>query len=129
MESRIEEAKAKKASGKYNCAQAIACTYCDLTDMNQQQISAVTAGFGVGMGNMQGTCGALVGAGVIIGLKTADRIQAMKATKRIMDKFQARNSSTTCCELKGIGTGRKLRDCNDCVADAAEFLEDELNQL
>ena len=126
-ESRIEEARARKASGKYNCAQAVACTYCDLAGMSQEQISAVTAGFGVGMGNMQGTCGALVGTGVIIGLKTADRIQAMKAMKRVMDKFQARNSSTICCALKGIGTGRKLRDCNDCVADAAEFLEDELS--
>ena len=126
MESRIEEARAKKASGKYNCAQAVACTYCDVVGMSPEQIQAVTAAFGTGMGNMQGTCGALVGAGVIIGLKTGDRVQAMKAMRRVMDKFHERNSSTICCELKGITTGHKLRDCNDCVSDAAEFLEDLL---
>ena len=129
MESKIEEARAKKASGKYNCAQAVACTYSDVTNLSPEQIGAVTAGFGTGMGNMKGTCGSIVGAGVILGLKTADRVQAMKAMRRIMDKFETRNSTTVCCKLKGIDTGVKLRDCNDCVADAAEFLEDELKQL
>ena len=128
MESRTEEAKAKKASGKYNCAQAVACTYCDLVGMSADQIGAITSGFGTGMGNMKGTCGAIVGAGVIIGMKCGDRIKAMKAMKRVMDKFQERNSSTICGELKGITTGHKLRECNDCVADAAEFLEDELSR-
>ena len=126
MESRIEEARAKKASGKYNCAQAVACTYCDLVGMTPEQMGAVTASFGVGMGNMKGTCGAIVGAGVIIGLATKDRVTAMKAMKRVMEKFEARSTSTVCCELKGICSGKKLRDCNDCVADAAEFLEAEL---
>ena len=129
MESRIDEARAKKTSGKYNCAQSVACTYCDLAGMNADQIAAVTAGFGTGMGNTKGTCGAIVGAGIILGLKTADRIKAMQAMRRVMDKFQQRNSSTTCCELKGLTGGCKLRDCNDCVADAAEFLEQELDAL
>ena len=126
MESRVEKAREKKASGKYNCAQAVACTYSDLVGMSPEQIADVTSAFGVGMGNMKGTCGALVGAGVILGLKTGDRVKAMKAMKRVMDKFGSQNSSTVCCELKGTCSGRKLRDCNDCVADAARFLEEEI---
>ena len=31
-------------------------------------------------------------------------------------------------ELKGVGTKIVLRECPDCVADAAEFLEKELNE-
>ena len=34
-----------------------------------------------------------------------------------------------CKLLKGVGTKVVLRECTDCVADAAEFLEEELNQL
>ena len=128
-ESRIEEARQKKASGQYNCAQAVACTYADIVGLSPEQMGAVTSAFGTGMGNMKGTCGAIVGAGVVLGLKINDRVKAKMVLKRVMDKFQERNSSTVCGELKGIATGCKLRDCNDCVADAAEFLEEELGRL
>ena len=126
MESRKEEARSLKATGKYNCAQAVACAYCDTVGMAPEQMAAITSGFGTGMGNMKGTCGALVGAGVVLGLKLADRVKARAAMKGVMDKFEARNGSTVCGVLKGVDTGCKLRDCNDCVADAAEFLEEEL---
>ena len=33
-----------------------------------------------------------------------------------------------CKQLKGVGTKIVLRECPDCVADAAEFLEKELNE-
>lgn len=126
MESKIEEAKAKKNSGKYNCAQAVACTYCQQFGISEEQMSALTSGYGLGLGNMTGTCGALLGAGAIAGLKSSDRFEAMKTMKRIMEKFHDRNSTTICGELKGVKTGHKLRECIDCVADAAEFLEEEL---
>ena len=44
-----------------------------------------------------------------------------------MEKFQQRNGATQCKLLKGIGTGKPLRDCPDCVADASEFLEEYLS--
>jgi bacterioferritin-associated ferredoxin len=31
-------------------------------------------------------------------------------------------------KVKGVGTKVVLRECPDCVADAAEFLEEQLNQ-
>ena len=43
--------------------------------------------------------------------------------KEIMEKFQERNGSTQCRQLKGVDTGTPLRACPDCVADASEFLE------
>ena len=78
------------------------------------------------MGNMEGTCGALVGAGMIVGLATKDRNQSRARMKEMMTKFQQRNGATQCRLLKGAGTGQPLRDCPDCVADAAEFLEEYL---
>lgn len=126
MESRIQQAVEKKASGKYNCAQAVACTYCDVAGLDSATMRSAANAFGSGMGCLEGTCGAIVGAGLVIGLQRADRVSAMQAQKRIMAKFQARNGATVCKLLKGVDSGIPLRACNDCVADAAEFLEEEL---
>ena len=78
------------------------------------------------MGNMEGTCGALVGAGIVLGLATKDKAKARKAMRQIMTQFQQRNGATQCKMLKGVGTGVGLRQCSGCVADAAEFLEEQL---
>ena len=51
----------------------------------------------------------------------------MKQMREIMNKFQARNGATQCRILKGVGGGKMLRECPDCVSDAAEFLEEKLN--
>jgi hypothetical protein len=79
------------------------------------------------MGNMEGTCGALVGAGMVLGMVNKDKAKSMKQMREIMTKFQERNGATQCKLLKGVGTKTVLRACPDCVADAAEFLEQELN--
>ena len=51
-----------------------------------------------------------------------------KQMRQIMTKFQERNGATQCKLLKGVGTKAVLRECPDFVADAAEFLEEQLNQ-
>lgn len=128
-ESLIAKAVERKASGKYNCAQAVACTYAERVGANEDALLRTAQAFGVGMGGMLGTCGALVGAGMAISMKAKNRPAAMQAMKRIMEKFQQRNGCTICRELKGIDTKEVVKPCNDCVADAAEFLEDELNEM
>jgi bacterioferritin-associated ferredoxin len=80
------------------------------------------------MGNMEGTCGALVGAGLVLGLVNKDKVKSMKQMRQVMNKFQERNGSTQCKQLKGVGTKVVLRNCPDCVADAAEFLEEQLSE-
>ena len=85
--------------------------------------------FPAGMGNMEGTCGALVGAGVVLGLATKDKAKSIKTMRQIMTQFQQRNGATQCRLLKGVGTGKVLRECPLCVADAAEFLEEQLDKL
>lgn len=82
--------------------------------------------FGSGMGNMEGTCGALTGAAIIVGLATADKQRSRQVMSSIMAQFQSRNGSTQCRALKGIDTHKVLRSCPDCVADACELLEKEL---
>ena len=98
-------------------------SYPELTGLDEETAMAATAAFGAGMGNMEGTCGALVGAGIVLGLHHKDKAKAMKAMRQIMTQFQAQNGATQCRLLKGVGTGRVLRECHDCVADAARLLE------
>ena len=78
---------------------------------------------------MEGTCGALIGAGCVLGLVFKNKAQSIQAMRRIMAKFQERNGATQCKMLKGIETGKVLRECPDCVADAAEFLEEEIADI
>ena len=128
MENKIEEARARKRSGEHNCAQAVACTYSDLAGLDEETLLAATHAFGAGMATMEGTCGALTAAAVVVGLATGDRARSRVLIKDIMENFRKRNGSTVCRELKGIGTGCPLRQCEDCVADAAEFLEEALRR-
>ena len=123
METRKKLAAEKKASGKYNCAQAVLCTYSDLTGLDEETSKNLCNSFAAGMGNMEGTCGALVGAGIVLSMVSKDKVKSMKGMKTMMCKFHERNHATQCKILKGIETKQVLRECPLCVADACEFLE------
>ena len=126
MKTRKHLAAEKNRLKTHNCAQAVLCTYCDICGLDPKTAEDLAGSFGLGMGCMEGTCGSLVGAGMVLGLVTKDRNLARKRMKQIMEKFRERNGATQCRQLKGVDTGRVLRDCPDCVADAAEFLEEFL---
>lgn len=127
MESRIEEAVNKKKKG-YNCAQAVACTYCDYAGIDEETMFNICQAFGTGMGTLEGTCGAIVGAGIVLGIMNKQRLKTNQDIRKIMQEFKAQNSTIICKELKGIGTGKVLRECNDCVRDAARFLENIIEE-
>lgn len=110
-----------KKSGTCNCAQSVACAFCNEVGVEFDTMAAITSAFGTGMGTMKATCGALIGAGVVLGLVERDRVRSRAAIKRVMEQFEQRNGVSICRQLKGIDTGTPLRACNDCVADAAEF--------
>ena len=150
METRKHIAAEKKRCNSHNCAQAILHTYADIAGISEDDAMSIAGAFGGGMGNMEGTCGALVGAGLVLGLVNKDKVKSMRQMRQMMTKFQERNGATQCkllkgrsseshqvClngrvvtdfdKVKGLGTKGVLRECPDCVADAAEFLEEQLN--
>lgn len=130
MESRAERAVELHRNG-YNCAQAVACTYCGLFGADERDVFRIAEGLGRGMGNMEGTCGAVSAACLLAGLKgcsgNMEKPQGKAATyalsKAIMEGFREKNGTTVCGELKGIGDGKALRACSDCVRDAALLVE------
>ena len=133
MDSRIKDTIVRHDKG-FNCAQAVACTYCDLLGYKEEDIYRMTEGFGAGMGGMQATCGALSGAVLLAGLKNSDgAIDAPKTkgrtyqlSKTMVNQFREKCGSTVCCELKGITTGTPIHSCADCIMDAAAIVENVL---
>lgn len=121
---------------KYNCAQSVACAFAKEVNIDPQLLFKMCEGFGLGMGCMNGTCGAISGAVALLGLKNSDgnlndpatKASTYQLSKEILNKFQQKNGSTICKELKGIGTGTPLRSCPGCIEDAVEFVEEILNR-
>lgn len=133
METRIEETIKKHDKG-YNCAQAVACTYCDYVGVEEEVMFKMTEALGLGMGGMEGTCGAVTGACVLAGMKRSSgnlekpntKAESYKLSREIVKAFQEKNKSVVCKELKGVETGIVLRPCADCIKDAAEIVEQVL---
>ena len=129
MKSRIEDAVAKKSCGSHSCSQAIVSAYADVAGIDEDTARNVACAFSAGMGNMEGTCGALTGAAIVLGLVRRDKARAMGDMRQIMTRFKQRNGATQCRLLKGADGKLPLRACNDCVADAAEFLDEALSDV
>jgi C_GCAxxG_C_C family probable redox protein len=134
MESRIEKAIEKHRQG-YNCAQAVACTYCDLVGVDESTMFKMIEGFGAGMGGMESTCGAVSGAIALAGMKNSKGCEdkstkgkTYKLSKEIAKEFTEINQSTVCKVLKGVETKKMLRTCDGCIEDAARIAEKVLFQ-
>ena len=124
MESRIARADELHRRG-YNCAQAVACTYCDLAGVDEAVAFR-------GMGGMDGTCGAISGAVYLAGLVTSDvnlekpasKRESYKLSEQIVNAFAEKNGATSCHELKGVNCDHgMLRSCPGCIQDACEIVE------
>jgi C_GCAxxG_C_C family probable redox protein len=129
MDKRVEKALLNHDKG-YNCAQAVACAYSDLVDVDEKVLFRMTEGFGAGMGNFQNTCGAVAGAIVLAGLKNSGgnlegpktKGSTYQISRRILKEFEQKNGSAVCKDLKGLETKKILRTCSGCINDAVEII-------
>lgn len=117
LNERAEKAVELKRSGMCNCAQAVATVLADQTDLTEKQLQQITAGFCAGMGNMEATCGALIGAGMVAGLKTEGK-GTLGITRQIQEEFAERCGAIKCKDLKAVTDGKPLCSCEDCVRNA-----------
>ena len=119
---------------KYNCAQAVACAFAEEVGVDMETLFKACEGFGLGMGCTNGTCGAISGAVMLAGFKNSDgslenpgtKASTYQLSKAILEKFEAKNHSTLCRDLKGIDTGKALRSCPGCIEDAVEIVQEVL---
>ena len=99
MSDRVQQSVNNHKSG-YNCAQAVACAYCDLFGADEKETFKAMEAFGFGMGTM-GTCGAVSAMAALAGMKLSDGNLEAPATKKVCyktmkemtEKFQEKNKS------------------------------------
>lgn len=117
LNERANKAVELKTSGKFNCAQSVAVALADETSLAEEQLQQLTAGFCAGMGNLEATCGALIGAGMITGLKTQGQ-GTLGKTRQIQEEFARRCGALRCKDLKTVTDGKPLCPCEECVRNA-----------
>lgn len=115
----IEEraARAVELKAGCNCAQAVVLSYADKLPLEEETLKKLAAGYGGGMGCMEGTCGALVGAVMAAGMLT-DGQGTGRYAREILLGFRERCGATICRDLKGVETGKVLCPCTECVRNA-----------
>lgn len=126
------------------CSQAVLSAYCDMFGLDRKTAYRVSGPFGVGMGRMCETCGAVTGAFMVIGLKygrtstTEDiskREQSFAKVREFSEAFRQKNGSLVCRELMGCDMGTpegaqyakenhlRVTNCTNYVRDAVQILE------
>ena len=133
-------------NSNFNCSQAVLAAFADDFGMDEAAALKVGSGFGGGIGCSGGTCGALTGAVMALGLccGTADpsdkttKTEVYRKVRRLTEEYKLRTGSTICRELMGFdmstAAGEKMSKqpgafdrCDDFVRIAAEILEEMLN--
>ena len=120
MEKR-EYAVHLKHSGS-NCAQAVLCAFAEELNLPEETMKRLGAGFGVGMGCMEATCGALIAAQMLMGLARYRGRPMLREAREMYADFEARCGATLCRDLKGRDTGKPLCECDDCVRFAVDLV-------
>jgi C_GCAxxG_C_C family probable redox protein len=144
MSAKFQQAVERFRNG-FNCSQAVLSSYSEQFGLECGKAFKVATGFGGGM-RMGGTCGAVSGALMVLGLKygntTAEDKEAKAKTytkvEEYTKRFKARNGSVTCRELLGcdLSTPEGMKEAKDkglfssicprIVQDAVEILEEML---
>ena len=91
----------------FNCAQAVAVAFTDVTGMDKKEAAKLAAPFGGGMGRMREVCGAVSGMlmvlGTLYGYDNSDADAKKKETyqqvQELAAQFKEENGSIICREI------------------------------
>ena len=148
MTDHVSRAEELFRSG-FNCAQAVACAFCDVTGLEASEAARMASSFGGGMGRLREVCGAVSGALLVLGLcmgyddptDNAAKAQHYKLVQEFARRFKEENGSLICRELlQGVPTvpgdtpeprGEgfyKKRPCVELVRHAAQITDELLSR-
>lgn len=148
MGTRADKAVSRFMRG-YNCAQAVSSVFTEDTGVPEEIILRTAIGFGGGMGRTGGTCGAVSGAVIVIGLMAGSTDPAEKEAKELtytltqefIERFTEKYGSVSCTVLLGCdlstreGSARAREEnltrtlCPGYIRDAVEILEEVLTPI
>ena len=131
----------------YNCAQAVAVAFCDVTGLDEKMTCRLMSSFGGGMGRMREVCGAVSGMLMVAGLLYGYDVIGDDAVKKahyalvqeLAGQFRQEVGSIVCREIlknppsDPNPTPRneafyRQRPCARLVALAAEILDDYIKE-
>jgi C_GCAxxG_C_C family probable redox protein len=136
---KVTSERALKAfNSGFNCAQSVVKAYADALGFDEDQALVLASGFGGGMGGMQGACGAVTGAYMVLGMFCAAKYKDNHERKACSgalirafhQQFVARNNTDECrtllsqdCSVKaGDRAKLHLSVCDGYIVDAVEIL-------
>ena len=146
MKTRSDIAVEKFLAG-YNCAQAVLYSFCDDLHFDKDTALRLASGFGAGMARKQGTCGAITGGIIAIGLKHGrgegqDRTlteETYRKVRELMWQFESKHGTSICrtllngCDLNTPDGQRYFKEndllnktCKGCVKTVGETLDNIL---
>ena len=151
MDERIDHAERARALflEGYNCAQAVACAFGDVTGLDVDTAARLASSFGGGLGRLREVCGTVSGAALVLGIARGYSDPKDYAAKkahyaRVQEfarRFREQNGSIVCRELlAGVATVPgdapecrtaeyyKKRPCPGLAACAAGILEEMLRE-
>lgn len=120
----------------FNCTQSVVCALAPVVGIDADAAFRMTEGLGLGMGGMTETCGAISGAVMVLGMANSHGMadptskgSTYKLSKDLVARFAAKNGTTICRELKGIGSeAGPRRSCPGCIDDAVDLAVDILSE-
>lgn len=146
--SRREMAMANFLKG-YNCSQSIVLAFEDMLPIDESMISKLASSFGGGMGRLREVCGSVSGMFMVAGLLygydgpetgqvKADHYARIQELAR---RFEEKHGTIVCREMLGLSVRHdvpvpeartaeyyKKRPCAEIIGDAAEILEQYINE-
>lgn len=130
MRSKVEMAQ-EKFNNMYNCCQSVVCCYCEELGMKEEDVFRLTEGFGLGMGGLKETCGAVTGMFMTIGLSNSagdlsdpykTKADTYEKIMKAAELFKEKKGSIKCSDLLTEKGPQPLPCCRDCVKTAVEVL-------
>ncbi|MCR5846676.1 MAG: C-GCAxxG-C-C family protein [Lachnospiraceae bacterium] len=132
----------------FNCSQSVVLAYSDMLDADESFLLKLSSSFGGGLGRLREVCGAVSGMAIVTGIlygyddssSKEDKAEHYKRIQELAHEFEKRNGSIVCRELLGLNVKHdeptpeartaeyyKKRPCVELVGDAAEILEEYIN--
>ena len=131
----------------YNCCQAVAASFSDVTGLPEETLLKVSCALGGGFSRLRNVCGAVSGMGIISGLVYAtdspdSKKEIYPIGQALAKEFEDEYGSIICSDLLSsldnsdrspVPAERteeyyKKRSCLDCVKSATEILARNLKE-
>ena len=129
----------------YNCAQAVAVAFSDVTGLTESQAAKIASGFGGGMGRMREVCGAVSGMFMVLSIlygyddpkADVEKKELYTRVQAMAEEFKKDGGSIICRDiLKNPPSDPNpsprtleyynMRPCERMVFNAASIMEDFL---